>query len=254
MLNKCIMINYRFQKESDIEVDSSWNNKTNQWMQNVVKSGFTNTDEMNEVLAINDIIGLFATHVDAINTIFANTVFRTYDNSISYSGVRFKIQKIKHDSGNLCAPYDNNAVDAEHRNYIMNEEFINGNMQHNDEFSPCSKDNMTRMLDKVYTERFGTINCFKRSVCSKIDYAIQNKVTWVECFVESAGDTVADKEGQCLLGCRSPCNNYRGYCDTFQRCQDVVEKTNNPAESITDTKCWNLKYWWIVLLIAKGLV
>ncbi|XP_052085168.1 disintegrin and metalloproteinase domain-containing protein 10-like [Mytilus californianus] len=325
----------RFQKESDIEVASSWNNKANQWMQNVVRSGFTNTDEMsyynrerknpelnhsngihnrhkretlvnkntcflylqadpmlfnqinsaynNEVLAMNDIIGLFNTHVDAINTIYANTVFRTYDNSISYSGVRFKIQKIKimtdttekcstsqaskfcdhntdvvnflnlhsqsnysdfclaytftyrdfsndslgfawmgysgqpaggicdkyksftenglsvmkslntgvvtllnnnnsltqrmsqlsfahqvghsfgspHDSGNLCTPYDNSAVDAEQRNYIMNEEFINGNMQHNDEFSPCSKDNMTKMLDKVFTDRFGTINCFK---------------------------------------------------------------------------------------------
>ncbi|XP_076080213.1 disintegrin and metalloproteinase domain-containing protein 10-like [Mytilus galloprovincialis] len=132
------------------------------------------------------------------------------------------------------------------------------------------------------------------SVCSKIDYVPQNKVTWVECFVQSAGDTVADKERQCLLGCKvnntdtcyssdgdlklgpfllllqeiknatlsenvklsagSPCNNYKGYCDTFQRCQDVIEKMDTSAESISDTQCWNLKHWWIVLLLAKGLV
>lgn len=49
----------------------------------------------NEVLAKQYIIGLFATHVDAINTIYSNTVFKTYDNTINYSGVRFKIQRIK---------------------------------------------------------------------------------------------------------------------------------------------------------------
>lgn len=39
------------------------------------------------------------------------------------------------------------------------------------------------------------------SLCSKVAYTPSNTVTWVECFVEAKGDTVADKEKQCLLGC-----------------------------------------------------
>lgn len=49
----------------------------------------------NEVLAKEDIVGTFASHVDAINTIYSNTVFKTFDNSIDYKGIRFKIQRTK---------------------------------------------------------------------------------------------------------------------------------------------------------------
>ncbi|XP_052097567.1 disintegrin and metalloproteinase domain-containing protein 10-like isoform X2 [Mytilus californianus] len=393
-----------------------------------------------DVLAKEDIVGTFASHVDAINTIYSNTVFKTFDNSINYSGVRFKIQRTKimtptsegcsssqpktlcsdnidvsnflnenslinhsafclayiftyrdftqgtlglawvgssgqasggicekyksfpeggkqvmkslntgivtlvnygddvaprvsqltfahevghnfgspHDSGQQCAPYGTGASDASQGNYIMYASATKGNQPHNDEFSPCSKDNMTRVMDAVFNGRYGKVNCFQNdnaafcgnsiveageecdcgykedctdgccagrdsngdgctltsgsscspsqggccdpvtcapvtdgrqcrpqtdcaaasncagqatcpnstavpdyitycndyskvcvqgictgSLCSKVDYTAKgNKVTWVECFVEAPGDTVADKETQCLLGCK----------------------------------------------------
>ncbi|CAG2198158.1 ADAM10 [Mytilus edulis] len=369
----------------------------------------------NEVLAKEDIVGTFASHVDAINTIYSNTVFKTFDNSIDYKGIRFKIQRTKimtdatekcktsqaktlcsdnidvsnflnenslidhsafclayiftyrdftqgtlglawvgssgqasggicekyksfpeggkqvmkslntgivtlvnygddvaprvsqltfahevghnfgspHDNGQLCAPYGTGASDAGQGNYIMYASATKGNQPHNDEFSPCSKDNMTRVMDAVFKQRYGKktaskvydnaafcgnsivedgeqcdcgydedckdeccvgrqsdgSGCVLRvgkqcspsqggccdpkkcepyttpilcrpatdcaaesnctypfylctgSLCSKVDYVAQSKVTWVECFVKAPGDTVADKEIQCLLGC-----------------------------------------------------
>ncbi|XP_071138176.1 disintegrin and metalloproteinase domain-containing protein 10-like isoform X2 [Mytilus edulis] len=393
----------------------------------------------NEVLAKEDIVGTFASHVDAINTIYSNTVFKTFDNSIDYKGIRFKIQRTKimtdatekcktsqaktlcsdnidvsnflnenslidhsafclayiftyrdftqgtlglawvgssgqasggiceqyksfpeggkqvmkslntgivtlvnygddvaprvsqltfahevghnfgspHDNGQLCAPYGTGASDAGQGNYIMYASATKGNQPHNDEFSPCSKDNMTRVMDAVFNGRYGKKNCFQNdnaafcgnsiveageqcdcgyhedctdeccvgrqsdgsgctlkagkicspsqggccdpdscapyttaklcrpatdcaaesnctgqatcpksdakedyvsycndytkvcvdglctgSLCSKVDYVAKSKVTWVECFVKAPGDTVADKEIQCLLGCK----------------------------------------------------
>lgn len=68
---------------------------------------------------------------------------------------------LQHDNGQLCAPYGTAAVDAEDGKYIMNDGSTNGKMQHNDEFSPCSKDNITRVMDAVFKGRYGKVNCFQ---------------------------------------------------------------------------------------------
>jgi len=36
-----------------------------------------------------------------------------------------------------------------------------GTQNHNDEFSPCSKDNMTRVMQAVFDGKYGKINCFR---------------------------------------------------------------------------------------------
>lgn len=67
----------------------------------------------------------------------------------------------QHDSGMTCAPYGTSAGDASQGNYIMYASATKGNQPHNDEFSPCSKDNMTRVMEAVFEGRFGKVNCFK---------------------------------------------------------------------------------------------
>ncbi|VDI57755.1 disintegrin and metalloproteinase domain-containing protein 10 [Mytilus galloprovincialis] len=423
---------HRLRREAENAIVScgNGNRQVHEWMETVANSADTenyrvrradpklfnkiNSAYNNEVLAKEDIVGTFASHVDAINTIYSNTVFKTFDNSIDYKGIRFKIQRTKimtdatekcktsqaktlcsdnidvsnflnenslidhsafclayiftyrdftqgtlglawvgssgqasggiceqyksfpeggkqvmkslntgivtlvnygddvaprvsqltfahevghnfgspHDNGQLCAPYGTGASDAGQGNYIMYASATKGNQPHNDEFSPCSKDNMTRVMDAVFNGRYGKKNCFQNdnaafcgnsivedgeqcdcgydedckdeccvgrqsdgsgcvlrvgkqcspsqggccdpkkcapyttpilyyvsycndytkvcvdglctgSLCSKVDYVAQsNKVTWVECFVKASGDTVEDKEIQCLLGCK----------------------------------------------------
>ena len=61
----------------------------------------------------------------------------------------------------LCAPYGTSASDASQGNYIMYASATKGNQNHNDEFSPCSKDNMTRVMEAVFHGNFGKRNCFK---------------------------------------------------------------------------------------------
>ncbi|CAC5391243.1 ADAM10 [Mytilus coruscus] len=446
----------------------------------------------NEVLAKEDIVGTFASHVDAINTIYSNTVFKTFDNSIKYSGVRFKIQRTKimtdtteecgtskaktlcsdnidvsnflnenslinhsafclayiftyrdftqgtlglawvgssgqasggicekyksfpeggkqvmkslntgivtlvnygddvaprvsqltfahevghnfgspHDSGQQCAPYGTSASDASQGNYIMYASATKGNQPHNDEFSPCSKDNMTRVMDAVFNGRYGKVNCFQNdnaafcgnsivedgeqcdcgyhedcndqccvgrqsdgtgcvlkagkncspsqggccdpdtcapftngqqcrpatdstcpksvakadyvsycndytkvcvdglctgSLCSKVAYTPSNKVTWVECFVEASGDSVADKEKQCLLGCKenntNTCHSSEGDASVktgpfYTLISEIRNKKQNPnykVELPAGSPCNNYQGYCDVFKRCRGV-
>ena len=65
----------------------------------------------------------------------------------------------QHDSGPLCAPYPNYPGGAE-GNYIMYASATQGDLPHNSVFSPCSLDNITRVLDLV-VRGVGKTNCFK---------------------------------------------------------------------------------------------
>lgn len=53
----------------------------------------------------DEILAFFASHVNAINKIYENTNFQTYENDMSYSGVRFTVQKTKIQTPEDC---DNN--------------------------------------------------------------------------------------------------------------------------------------------------
>ncbi|XP_071138288.1 disintegrin and metalloproteinase domain-containing protein 10-like [Mytilus edulis] len=410
----------RFQKESDIKVDSSWEVKVYQWMQNETKSSHTDRGErydsnresknpqlnnrnrtldrhkrgtlvgrnacflymqadpmlfnrinsayQNEVLAKQYIIGLFATHVDAINTIYSNTVFKTYDNTINYSGVRFKIQRIKimtdatekcstsqaskfcenntnvvnflnlhsqsdydafclaytftyrdflhgslglawmaytaytgqtsggicekhkpfsgnglpvmkslnsgvvtllnygndvpprvsqlsfahqighnfgspHDSGTLCAPYGTSAVDAELGNYIMNDGSTTGNKNNNDKFSPCSKDNITRVMDAVFNGRYGKRNCFQHDNAAFCGNNVVEAGEQCDCgYAEDCTDKCCsgrDSNGNgCTLTAGSSCSPSQGSCCDPQTCAPVTDG----RQCIPETDCAAASY------------
>ena len=460
----------------------------------------------NGISAKEDIIGTFATHVDAINNIYSNTRFQTFDGSIVYTGVRFKIQRTSimtdesalcfnslqaskfcsnnidvsnflnlnslqdhsefclayiftyrdftqgtlglawvgssgqasggicekfkpfpeggqqvkkslntgivtlinygddvaprvsqltfahevghnfgspHDNGIECAPFGTSANDASQGNYIMYASATKGTQNHNDEFSPCSKDNMTRVMEAVFDGKYGKRNCFRGdneafcgnsikegtekcdcgyeedcddkccvgrqsdgsgctlkagqqcspsegtccdpvscspftdnrkcrpatdcmkasfcengsavcpkptsdnkpnyetlcldnskvcvdgycagSLCSKIDYANQGKVTWVECFVKGNGDgSVADKERQCLLGCRKNVTGSTCYSSgddltsktdatAFKALLDLISPGNAKVELAAGSPCNNYQGYCDVFKRCRGV-
>ncbi|XP_076444625.1 disintegrin and metalloproteinase domain-containing protein 10-like isoform X2 [Babylonia areolata] len=72
----------------------------------------------------------------------------------------------------------------------------------------------------------------------------------------STGNNLAIK-----LPAGSPCDNFRGYCDTFSKCQRIDAQgpfnqlTNmifDPV-NLTKVKNWIEEYWWAVLLMGLGL-
>uniref|UniRef100_T1IUZ6 ADAM10 endopeptidase n=1 Tax=Strigamia maritima TaxID=126957 RepID=T1IUZ6_STRMM len=60
----------------------------------------------------------------------------------------------------------------------------------------------------------------------------------------------------------TPCDNYNGYCDVFQKCREVdpsgplatLRKLLLSTESIASIKKWILKHWWCVVLITAGFI
>lgn len=50
---------------------------------------------INDDITRDEILAFFASHVDAINTIYRRTKFETYDKQMFYSGVDFQVQRIK---------------------------------------------------------------------------------------------------------------------------------------------------------------
>lgn len=64
------------------------------------------------------------------------------------------------------------------------------------------------------------------------------------------------------LGSGAPCDNYKGYCDVFQKCRSVdaegplsrLKKLLFSEETIATIRDWIVKHWWAVLLIGIGLI
>lgn len=60
----------------------------------------------------------------------------------------------------------------------------------------------------------------------------------------------------------APCDNYRGYCDVFQKCRGIdsdgplarLKKLLLSPETLDKVKDWIIAHWWVVLLIAIGVV
>ncbi|XP_048748710.2 disintegrin and metalloproteinase domain-containing protein 10-like isoform X3 [Ostrea edulis] len=68
-----------------------------------------------------------------------------------------------HDDGQECAPYGTGSSGSNNGNYIMFASATQGNLANNDDFSPCSKDNITYVIDAVSNSRNGKVNCFTQS-------------------------------------------------------------------------------------------
>ena len=49
----------------------------------------------NEELAKDEILAFFNSHVQAINRIYENTLFTTYDDNLGYGYVQFAVQRTK---------------------------------------------------------------------------------------------------------------------------------------------------------------
>lgn len=60
----------------------------------------------------------------------------------------------------------------------------------------------------------------------------------------------------------APCDNFRGYCDVFQKCRAVNEdgplaRLKNllfNQQTFNEIRDWITVYWWAVLLMGIGLV
>lgn len=59
----------------------------------------------------------------------------------------------------------------------------------------------------------------------------------------------------------TPCNDYNGYCDVFQKCREVdpsgplatLRKMLLSEESIASFKIWVMDHWYAVTLIIIGV-
>ncbi|ESO05288.1 hypothetical protein HELRODRAFT_191436 [Helobdella robusta] len=102
--------------------------------------------------------------------------------------------------------------------------------------------------------------CFKGE-CSQ---SICNKIHWSECSSQAPpGDKSFDRGLLCFVSClRTPCENYKGYCDVFYKCRPVNE--DGPLlqlknlllneKTINDIRQWVTEYWWVVLLSGVGVI
>ncbi|CAM1301158.1 Uncharacterised protein g2887 [Pycnogonum litorale] len=60
----------------------------------------------------------------------------------------------------------------------------------------------------------------------------------------------------------TPCENYNGYCDVFQKCREVdpsgplatLRRLLLSNESMKSLKDWVIQHWWGVLLLASGFI
>lgn len=108
-----------------------------------------------------------------------------------------------HDIGSdECAPFGTSRSDASGGNYIMFPSATSGDKTHNDDFSPCSRDNMTRIINQIVT-------------------GIRN-----QCFTVSGaafcGNKITEGTEQCDCGFADECNSTHSCCNPKQ------QSFNNP--------------------------
>ncbi len=79
--------------------------------------------------------------------------------------IAFQLKKIstcaiyyffQHDSGSVCTPYSAQPSN-QNGNFIMFASATSGDRPNNSKFSPCSKDNITLVLDKVLNSQNGKV-------------------------------------------------------------------------------------------------
>ncbi|KAK7503059.1 hypothetical protein BaRGS_00005685 [Batillaria attramentaria] len=227
-----------------------------------------------------------------------------------------------HDIGSPeCAPFGTRLSNAGDGNYIMFPSATSGDKPNNDEFSRCSKDNMTRIIQQVVngqrdmcftesgaafcgnkiTEGTEECDCGFQDECNTTSSCCDPKIpnvdnsgctlttenpTTGECISSSNSDALAKAENKpfkdvledaaqqkkgstpsdadlpIMLPPGSACDNFRGYCDAFSKCERIDAQgpfnqlTNLIFDPVTlgKVKDWIVEHWWAVLLMAVGLV
>ncbi|KAK3787925.1 hypothetical protein RRG08_020372 [Elysia crispata] len=99
-----------------------------------------------------------------------------------------------HDQGDECAPFGTGEVNAQDGNYIMFASATMGDRPNNDDFSVCSRDNITLLLHAVVNEQKGKKNCFKPSKTAFCGNGIKEESEECDCGYAS------DCNDQCCYG------------------------------------------------------
>ena len=94
----------------------------------------------------------------------------------------------QHDSGDQCTPFSATPPNKD-GNYIMYASATSGDRPNNNQFSGCSKDNITKVLDAVFNERFSKVNCFEAKQA------------------EFCGNNIIEKGEQCDCGYKEDCKD-----------------------------------------------
>ncbi|KAK3094401.1 hypothetical protein FSP39_001269 [Pinctada imbricata] len=146
-----------------------------------------------------------------------------------------------HDSGQQCAPYGTSQPNANQGNYIMFASATQGNREHNDEFSVCSKDNMTRVIQAVTGQSNGKVNCFEVSGQASCGNGIVEDGEECDCgYEEDCTDTCCnpkitgqDRSIDCKLKADAQCSPTAGPCCTSS-CNFVTSTANKLCRAATD--------------------
>ncbi|XP_041355822.1 disintegrin and metalloproteinase domain-containing protein 10-like isoform X2 [Gigantopelta aegis] len=136
-----------------------------------------------------------------------------------------------HDSGIHCAPFGTSDPGASKGNYIMFASATMGDKDHNDNFSPCSQDNITRVLDAMYRGYSGKSNCLSESQGQFCGNGITEEGEECDCgFKEDCTDTCCHPKGaenkqECKLksvnGNKVQCSPTQGPCCKGNTCTYV---------------------------------
>ena len=94
---------------------------------------------------------------------------------------------VQHDSGHDCTPFS--TTGDPDGNYIMYASATSGDRPNNSKFSPCSKWNITRVLDAVFNKKYSKANCF------------------VEREAAFCGNNIVEEGERCDCGYAEDCND-----------------------------------------------
>ncbi|CAI9736049.1 and metalloproteinase domain-containing 10-like isoform X1 [Octopus vulgaris] len=142
-----------------------------------------------------------------------------------------------HDKSVECAPYGSEEKDANDGNYIMYASATSGDKKHNSMFSPCSKDNITRVLDAVINSKNGKKNCFVHSTAAFCGNKLVEGDEQCDCGYEE--DCInnkcchyrGSKEGkQCTLKAGANCSETSGPCCDGFKCGFITDKLCHKEE------------------------
>ncbi|XP_005111940.2 disintegrin and metalloproteinase domain-containing protein 10 [Aplysia californica] len=146
-----------------------------------------------------------------------------------------------HDQGVDCAPFGSEQPNAHQGNYIMFASATMGDRPNNDDFSTCSKDNITRMLHVVINELNGKRNCFKPSKTAFCGNGIKEAGEECDCGYQlDCEDRCCygrgSEEGeQCTLKPNVKCSPTAGPCCTSE-CEFVSASDNMECLPSDDCK------------------
>ncbi|KAL8558282.1 hypothetical protein ACOMHN_063976 [Nucella lapillus] len=150
-----------------------------------------------------------------------------------------------HDSGSTCAPYGTSHQEAEEGNYIMFASATMGDKANNDDFSRCSLDNITRVLDAVLNERYGKVNCFQKSTQAFCGNSITEEGEQCDCGYEADCKDVccygkgSTKGPECTLRAGKKCSPTAGPCCS-PRCEYIPPEEAVVCQPMDDCKAESL--------------